>query len=831
MTQARDWQVYKFGGSSLGKPGRLPRVLSLIEAASRPLAVVVSALGDTTDWLILAGRAAEQGAAAAAEAELARVRDCARDTAAQVLSGQAFDAFAGRLDELLAPIERLLVGVGLTRECTPATLDEVMSVGERISSELVARALCARGLKAVPVDARDILVTDGAAGAAKVDREESERRLHEQLGDWGDAVPVVTGFIARSREGRTTTLGRNGSDYTATLLAHGLKAREVTVWTDVPGVMTADPALVADAYPVPRMTYAEALDLAHFGVRMFHARTMIPLLESGASLSIRNTTDPEAPGTRIDAQGNTDFHRPTCVTSLENLALLDVQSPGAAQVGTVGPRLLQALEDAGVRVWMSTVAAQGPSLTLVVPQSQSALAHELLEATLTGERERGEVVVSPVRGPVTLVTLVAEAMGHRPNAAGRFFSALGNVGVNVLAIAQGASARSISCVVDAEDTPVAVRTVHAAFNLTHVEINVLLLGKGTVGGRLLAQLGENAQRLRERHGVSLRLVGLAARDRALFDEAGLSPENASARLMELPSRNTPSEIVPLLDRLSRLPVPVLVDCTAAEGMERLYREAFGRGVHVVAANKKALTRSWPEVEALQSFAREHFRAWHYEATVGAGLPVIETVKNLVRTGDRVERIEGSFSGTLGYLCHALMSGVPLSQAVRTARERGYTEPHPRDDLSGLDVARKGLILARELGLSLELDDVAVEPFVPRELLAENDPERFLRVLTSLDDEVSAQVTRYKAAGRSLRYLAQLQIEPSGAARVRVGPVAVEPNHPATGLQGAESLVAFFTERYREYPLIVRGAGAGGDVTAAGVLGDILRLAQNVRGRR
>ena len=831
MTLASDWQVYKFGGSSLGTQGRLPRVLSLIEAASRPLAVVVSALGDTTDGLILAGRAAERGEASAAEAELARVRASARETAGQVLSGMELDAFALRLDELLAPIERLLVGVGLTRECTPTTLDEVMGVGERISSELVARALSARGVKAVPVDARTFLVTDGTAGAAKVDREESERRLREHLREWGDAVPIVTGFIGRSREGRTTTLGRNGSDYTATLLAHALKAREVTVWTDVPGVMTADPALVADAYPVPKMTYAEALDLAHFGVRMFHARTMIPLLESGASLCIRSTTDPEAPGTRIDAHGNTDVHRPTCVTSLENLAVLGVQSPGAAQVGTVGPRLLQALEAAGVRVWMSTVSAQGPSLTLVVPQSQSALAQGLLESTLQTERERGEVVVSPVRGPVTLVTLVAEAMGHRPNAAGRFFSALGSVGVNVLAIAQNASARSISCVVDAVDTPVAVRTVHTAFNLTHVEINVLLLGKGTVGGRLLAQLGENAQRLRERHGVSLRVVGLADRQRVLFDEAGLSPESAAALLQEVSPRSTSPDLLPLLDRLSRLPVPVLVDCTAADGMEAVYREAFGRGVHVVGANKKALTRSWPEVEALQSLAREHFRAWHYEATVGAGLPVIDTVKNLVRTGDRVERIEGSFSGTLGYLCHTLMSGVPLSQAVRTARERGYTEPHPRDDLSGLDVARKALILARELGLSLELKDVAVEPFVPKDLLSEDDPERFLRALTALDGEVSAQIGRYKAAGRSLRYLAQLQVEPSGAARIRVGPVAVEPTHPATGLQGAEALVAFFTERYREYPLIVRGAGAGGDVTAAGVLADILRLAQNVRGRR
>ena len=368
--------------------------------------------------------------------------------------------------------------------------------------------------------------------------------------------------------------------------------------------------------------------------------------------------------------------------------------------------------------------------------------------------------------------------------------------------------------------------MHAAFNLTHTEINVLLLGKGTVGGHLLQQLEANAVQLRERHGVALRLVGLADRQRAVFDEGGL--QRPVAQLAEAGSRE---DAEALLQRLARLPIPVLVDCTAADAMERLYAAAFARGVHVVAANKKPLTLPALQAQALHAGAREHFRAFHYETTVGASLPVIETLKNLVRTGDRVRRIEGSFSGTLGYLCHQLMAGTPLSEAVRTARELGYTEPHPRDDLSGLDVARKALILARELGCALELADVEVEPLVPRALLAEEDPERFLRALASHDAHVGAQVARARAEGRGLRYLAQLEVRAKGPARLRVGPVAVDAGHPAMGLRGAEALVAFFTERYRDYPLIVRGAGAGGAVTAAGVLADILRLAQNVRGRR
>ncbi|MGZ6133401.1 MAG: ACT domain-containing protein, partial [Myxococcaceae bacterium] len=452
----------------------------------------------------------------------------------------------------------------------------------------------------------------------------------------------------------------------------------------------------------------------------------------------------------------------------------------------------------------------------------------VLASSLAEQLARGEVELPPALAPVSLVTLVAEAMGQWPNVAGRFFGALGNVGINVRAIAQGASSRSIGCVVDAADTAEAVRTVHAAFNLAETEVNVLLLGRGTVGGRLLAQLEATREALRARQGIDARLFGVVDRHGARVNPRGLLPS-------ELPPRSSapagpPPELTEVLDRLARLQLPVLVDCTAEDGMEAVYVEAFRRGIHVVAANKKPLALPLVHRAQVADVARRHFRAWHYETTVGAGLPVIETLKNLVATGDVVERIDGSLSGTLGFLCQEVMSGTPLSAAVRTARDRGYTEPHPRDDLSGLDVARKALILARELGLQLELEDVAVEPFVDAALLAEDDPERFLRQLVAHDEAFAARVARYVAAGRTLRYL--MQIVPGAEGRkVRVGPVAVEPGHPAVPLRGAEALVAFTTARYREYPLIVRGAGAGGDVTAAGVLADVLRLTQNVRGRR
>lgn len=821
------WQVYKFGGSSLGAERRLPVVLRRVAEARRPLALVVSALGDTTEWLLEAGRAAAAGDGTGAAAAVGRALALARTRAVEVLGPGGSEELEAPWAPILDDAARALSALSSARALEPASLDLLLSVGERLSSQLVAAALRARGLPGLAVDARDVFRTDARHGDATVNLGPSRRLVLARRADWERHVPVVTGFIGRGPDGATTTLGRNGSDYAATTLAALLGASEVTIWTDVGGVMTANPELVEEAYPVPRLTWHEAQELAHFGLRMFHRRTVLPLEQSGGSLRIRSTVDAGG-GTVIDAQGNPDPHRPTCITSLEHLALLAVESRRAAPETSLVVRVFSALEEAQLRVWTVTQSGHGQSLAFVVDAGAAKRARAVLETALGDLLSAGEVELPPSRDAVTLVSLVAEAMGQWPNVAGRFFAALGNVGINVLAIAQGASSRSISCVVAAADTAEAVRTVHAAFNLAETEVNVLLLGRGTVGGRLLGQLEETRESLRRSQGIATRLFGVVDRHGAHVDPAGIARADLPPR-SSAPA-GSPPELLRLLDRLSRRPLPVLVDCTAADGMETLYLEAFRRGIHVVAANKKPLALSLERRAAVSEVARRHFRAWHYETTVGAGLPVIETLRNLVATGDVVERIDGSLSGTLGFLCQEVMAGSPLSVAVRRARDRGYTEPHPRDDLSGLDVARKALILARELGLPLELDDVAVEPFVDASLLAEDDPERFLLSLASHDETFGLHVARYAAAGRTLRYL--VQIVPGAEGRkVRVGPVAVEPGHPAVPLRGAEALVAFTTARYRDYPLIVRGAGAGGDVTAAGVLANVLRLTQNVRGRR
>ncbi len=817
-------RVFKFGGSSLLGADRFARAASLIVEARRegPLAVVVSALGDTTDDLLAIAGCARRGATEEALAGIERVIGVGR------ASAPALSRFAPAILEDERVALRRWVAHTEHGKVSPAALDELLAHGEVLAARLLVGALGAGGTAALLVDSRDWTVTDDRFGQARVDREASHHRIQALRAGWTTWLTVHTGFLGRTPQGQTTTLGRNGSDYTAALLAQLLDASELVRWTDVSGIMTADPRLVQEAYPVRRLSYDEALELANLGAKVLHPGTVAPLIEAGIPLRIRNSFRPDDPGTLIDAAGSSDEERPTCVTSQQSLALISVEWKRASSDTPVGERVLAALGRSAITVWIAVQSPHGRALALVVPQDSLGLATEVIAWELRAELAAREVDEVVVRQPVTLLTLVAEAMGRTVGVAGRFFGALGAVGINVRASGQGAGSRSISAVIDEAETPSALRTVHAAFNLAHEELNVFVLGKGVVGSQLLSQLEAQRDKLEASEGVRLRLVGVADSRHVLFSAQGLPFAGYRDRLAASPV-GSPRDLLPRLDELRRLPVPVLVDCTAADGMEAVYHEALKRGIHVVAANKKPLALPWREREALFAQARSAHRAYHYETTVGASLPVIETLKNLVRTGDRVHLIEGSLSGTLGFLCGELMKGVGLSQAVRDARERGFTEPHPQDDLSGRDAGRKALILARELRLRLELDEVAVEPFVPQGLLESEDLEAFFAALRRRDDGMAEQVARLAREGKALRYLAR--IEPEGPRpRVRVAAVPVGSEHPAYRLRGSEAVVSFTTDRYREYPLVVQGAGAGGAVTAAGVLADVLRVAQTLRGR-
>ncbi|MGF1511796.1 MAG: bifunctional aspartate kinase/homoserine dehydrogenase I [Myxococcota bacterium] len=832
------FRVAKFGGSSQATPDRVRRVVDIIRDESRegPLAVVVSAAGQTTDLLINAASRASVGDEHIAAGLVDQVHRISITNARDVLgtNGEILKV-ESEVEALLSNLRKLLYGVSLLREYTPQSLDLIQSFGERLSAMLMSEFLNGAGIKSIFVDARDWLVTSDEFGRAQVDWEASSTRIKSFRTSWSGLVTVHTGYLGRTPDGRTTTLGRNGSDYTATLLARGLEARDVSIWTDVSGVMTADPSIVPDAYPLERLSYMEALELATFGAKMFHPRTMIPLIESGIPLRIRNTFTRNDSGTLVDETGVQDRNRPTSVTSLENVALLDIQVRRLGARPKMAERVQRSLDTAGITVWLSTQSAHGQALSAVVPIDQADKAVLALESDFRAELESHELQPIRVELPVTLLTLVAEAMGQHTNVAGRMFAALGAVGVNVLSIGQSASSRSISCVIPAADTASGVRAVHDAFNFAHQTVNLCVLGKGTVGSQLLEQIASQQSILRDHHDIDLRLVGLAGQDRLVFDADGIDPRAWKGRMdgahvMNMGPQGPVS--IEVLEKLRRLSVPILVDATAADGMESLYHEALGRGIHVVAANKKPLTISMEGRNALLAEARDNSRFYVYETTVGASLPVIETLKDLVRTGDQVRLIEGSFSGTLGYLTNQMMSGQPLADAVREAQELGYTEPQPQDDLSGLDAARKALILARELGMSIELSDVALTPLVPENIISEANLDAFYEKLRDHQPEIDRKLSDDRASGRVLRYLAR--IDPSAPERgepvMTVGPMAVPQTHPAARLRGSEAFVAFTTARYEEYPLIVQGSGAGGAVTAAGVLADVLRVAQTLRGR-
>jgi aspartokinase/homoserine dehydrogenase 1 len=785
------------------------------------VALVVSALGPSTEWLV-------QSLDAAATGDAERSRRASDAFARLALAHTLPEPVRQEVSRKLHRLREQLRGILLLGEASPRVRDRILAVGEAVSSLVVASRLVDSGIPAVAVDAREWLVTDDRHGEARVDVAASSIRLDALRQGWADAVPVVTGFFGRSRSGSTTTLGRNGSDYTATLLAAGLKAAEVQIWSDVDGVMTADPELVDEAQLLEALSYDEALELATFGARVLHPRTMIPLREHGIPLRIRNTLGPGHQGTRVDPVGGADETRATSVTSLSDQALVDIQLQALDRGPKVAERLHRALEGATDTVWLATHSAHGQAMSVVVPLAQVGAVQAAIEEALALEIERGELKPLRIHAPVALLTLVAEAMGQTPNVAGRLFGALGRIGINVRAIGQSASARSISCVVDESSLPLAVRTVHAAFHLTHHRASVLVLGKGTVGGALLRQLDAQRAVLRAGHDVEPVIVGVADRHRVAYDPGGLDLSQWPDLLEQASPVAGPCGPVgeALLDELATLPVPILVDCTASASLATLYEAAWSRGIHVVSANKKPLTLPGPDIRRLRQAARLAHREWRYETTVGAALPIIETIQKLVRTGDRVTRIEGSLSGTLGYLCVALSDGVSIAEAVRNAMEKGFTEPRPQEDLAGTDAARKAIILARELGLELDLEDVIVEPLVPAALLAIEDVDEFLAALKAHGPALTAHIDALRQGGEVLRYLAT--IDPDGSPALRVGPVAVGPGHPAYPLKGPTALVAITSRRYPDEPLVVQGAGAGGDVTAAGVLADILQVALRQR---
>ncbi len=806
-------KVLKFGGTSLGSAARVENVANIVKekALQAPtLVVVVSAVGGVTDQLLDCAKTAEDNGLVA-QSKLGKIRQRHAEVFAQPLQDTRTSE---AMSSMFAELQDLLKGVSLVRECSPRTMDLLLSFGERLSASLMTTLLRTKGLAAEYLDARQMVITDKRHGGAKVHIEPTYALIKSRI--LPDKIYVATGFIGSSEDGITTTLGRGGSDYTAALFGAALDAEGIEIWTDVDGFMSADPRSVKEAFILPRISYEEAMELSYFGAKVIHPQTLVPAIKKNIPVFIKNSFAPNNPGTVISPTGDGGQHPVKGIASFGGISIINVQGGGMVGVPGIASRLFGALAAKSINVIMISQASSEHSICFAVQSKDAVPACEAIRTEFDAEMIAGKIDQLEQTDGLTIIAAVGEDMAGIPGIAGKLFGALGQNSINVIAIAQGSSERNVSLVVNSRDAVKAVNVIHSAFYLSRRIANLFIVGTGSIGSTLLKQIRSRQKELAMSQGLVLNVCGLANSKRMLIDENGLDLDNWEERLKASESTSNIHAVLESIKRL-RLLNSVLIDVTASDAVAKRYADFLAAGVHVVAANKKANTMEQGYYDRLTALANGHRLHYRYEATVGAGLPIISTLKSLRHSGDEILKIEGILSGTLGYLFATLSGQRPFSQIVRDAHKEGFTEPDPRDDLSGMDVARKLLILAREIGLKMELSDVHVESLVPNELMNGN-LEGFWQKLPSLDTHYEALREKAAKEGCVLRYIATLE---NGACNVAVK--QIERDHLLANSRATDNIIQITTRRYLDSPLTIQGPGAGREVTAGGIFADTISL--------
>jgi len=806
--------AHKFGGSSLRDADRIRRVVDIVADRDGRQVVVVSAMGGVTDTLIGLVELAASGTAPEpwqAQAEQLEQRHLAATAQLLGAHGQAVEQ---RLASEFTALRELLHAQSLIGAVSPDLMQLVAGLGEVWSAMIVDGALRARGCDSQWLDAREVLVVEASELGATVAWDETRRRL-EQCCAEPRPITVVSGFVARTRDGRVTNLGRNGSDYSGAIFAALFAASELHVWSDVDGILSADPRVVPEAVEIPQLSYSEACELAYFGAKVLHPQTMAPAIERGIAIIARNTFDPSHPGTRIAAAVEPEpFVKG--VSTVKGLAILNLEGAGMIGVPGTAQRAFSALEQARVSVVMISQGSSEHSICVVIRATDADAAEQAVRRAFAHELRNGQVSDVRIERGIAALAAVGDGMAGRPGVASQMFAALGRANVNVRVIAQGSSERNISVALDEHSAQRALRAVHAGFYLSAQTLSIGVIGPGNVGRTFLQQLQDVRSQLLEQNDLDLRVRAIAgSRRMTLFEEQ----DRGYQRELD---RDTDLDALTAHVHAEHLPHAVIVDCSASDAVADRYADWLRQGVHVITPNKHA--GSGP-LERYQSLQRQPAQ-FCYEATVGAGLPIITTLRDLVDTGDRVLAIDGILSGTLAFLFQRFDGSAPFSELVQDAMQRGFTEPDPRDDLSGLDVARKLVILARENGWRIGLDDVQLESLVP-ESLRDVDKAAFLDRLPELDDQLGERLRAARGRGAVLRYVARL--EAGGKAVVGLREVAED--HALANIRPTDNVVQFTTERYRDNPLVVRGPGAGPEVTAMGIFADLLRVASALGARR
>jgi bifunctional aspartokinase / homoserine dehydrogenase 1 len=814
------WITHKFGGSSLADADCIRHVADLLlDRPESGQAIVVSAMAGVTNELLAITAEAATGDDNW-RSRLAALEQRHADTASALLDDAALlEDILAVLTGLFDELRQLLASLALMGTAPTEAVELISGMGEVMSARLLTAHFDQRDAEAVFVDAREILRTRTTALMTAVDWSASAGLLSEFRQHHPASRYVITGFICRRDDGRISTVGRNGSDYSGTIFGRLFGADEIHIWTNVDGLLSADPNQVPQAHLLDHLSYREAFELAYFGARVIHPQALSPALEAGIPVFVRNTFRPDCPGTRIDSEGHPE---PPVkgISGVRDMALVTIEGAGMIGVPGTAERVFSALNRAGVSVTMISQGSSEHSICLVVPGREARRTCELLEEAFEREMRHGLIQRVFSLPDIRVLAIVGEGMAGTPGVAARLFSSLARAGVNVRAIAQGASERNISVAIDEADAERAIKAIHAGFYLSEQTLAVGLIGPGQVGRALLDQIGQARERLLEQGQLDLRLAAIASSQFMRLSGTDGRIDDRSA----LGDDDQPLDLDRLIDHVDdgHMPHAVIIDCSASDAVADQYADWLARGIHVITPNKHAGSGSLERYRALRDLAGRGNARWRYEATVGAGLPVIQTLRDLLDTGDRILRIEGIFSGTLAWLFNRFQPGMSFAALVAEARSAGYTEPDPRDDLSGTDVARKLVILAREMGLEIGLEDIEVESLCPDEL-NDRSVDDFMAALADFDGHMAERIAQASAAGQVLRYVASLDEKGHAAVRLQ----SLPGNHPFAHLALTDNVVAFTTERYRDNPLIVQGPGAGPEVTAAGVFADLLRVAAHL----
>lgn len=807
----------KFGGTSVGTVESLSYVKKIVEGTPGRKVVVVSALGGITDLLISTARLAVADDIRYLDL-YARIVERHLTVINGVVPATRRDATEAMVRMMLDELANIYKGVMLLHDLSPRALNIIVSYGERLSSVIVANII--KG--ATHFDSRTFIRTKrDAHGVDTLDSDLTYRLIDETVLAYDWETVVMGGFISSDTNGEITNLGRGGSDYTAAIMAAALDAEVLEIWTDVDGFMTADPKVIDNAYVIDELTFTEAMELCNFGAKVIYPPTIYPVYHKNIPILVKNTFNPDAPGTLITDKCSSKGKPIKGISSINDTCLITITSLCMVGVIGVNSRIFNALTRQGVSVFLVSQAASENNTTIAVRNADAELALSTLREEFAAELASGmfnDIVAEP---DLATIAVVGERMKHTTGLAGKLFNTVGRNGINVIACAQGASETNISFVIEKRSLRKALSVIHDSFFLSESQVlNVFLVGIGNVGGSLLSQISKQQEKLLQDKNLRLNVVGIASSKRAVFNPDGI---DITRYREELEEHGIPVNPEIIKDEVLKMNIfnSVFVDCTASAEIAALYEELLSHNVNVVAANKIAASSDYPTYIRLKNIARSKDVKYLFETNVGAGLPIINTINSLINSGDRILKIEAVVSGTLNYIFNVLAEDVPLSRAIEMAKEAGYTEPDPRIDLSGKDVVRKLVILAREAGYSVEQNDVEKHLFVPDELF-EGEAADFIERVSSLDEEFEKKRADAAANDEHFRFVASLD-----RGKVSVGLRRVGADHPFYNLAGSNNVILLTTERYKEYPMAIKGYGAGAEVTAAGVFADIISIA-NIR---